>query len=282
MMTLRIFRHFQLVIQLMVDKRVSLWPKILFIFLPLIMVLVPIGFEVPDFLPVFGLLDDLLFLFGCSLIFRQLVSDEIVADTLAKIQKDAPIERYRHPEEDYRLASGIIGMMVLFLVFGNTILVVWFTAILAVYFFRLIRLAILTKKSVEVDSNHYAELEERVQAVLANTQVKHLRIKVHERKYPQLGYGISMQSLTCLVSKRYLETKGADTVAKEYAILAAHAAFDHVGLLFAIDCDLTRISALMLNTWKKYSRASAEALASAKIEHTGNPDWDLTPSPEAI
>ena len=54
--------HFRLTWRLLLDKRIQFWRKAIMVFLPLVYALIPFAFEIPDFIPLVGMLDDVLLL----------------------------------------------------------------------------------------------------------------------------------------------------------------------------------------------------------------------------
>lgn len=282
-MKIRILRHLQLTFRLALDNRISFWLKLFFFYLPIAYVVLPHAIEVPDFIPVLGFLDDIFLFAICSLLLRELAPDEIVREHLLSLAKDPQVEVHRHPQEDYRLVSGMLAMLIFMTIFGGTVVLTWFVLILVVYFFRLIRLGRLVKKGTPVDGIYHAELNNAVQVQMKGRPMTQMPVIVHTKRSPEVGLGTTFRSLHILVSQAYLEEKGAEWVAREVGLLNAHMALGHTGLLFFVDCDLTMLSRLMFHRWLQNAEASAESLVkNARTEQAPSPmnlEWSSEVNP---
>ena len=278
-MRIRILRHIQLVFRLALDNRISFWLKLFFIYLPLAYAVIPHAVKVPDFIPVLGLLDDIFLFTICSLLLRALAPDELVREHLLSLAKDPAIEAHRHSEEDMRLATGLMAMIIFMTIFGGSVILTWFVLILVVFFFRLIRLGSLVNKGTRIDQEHHTELWQAVQAQMKDLPITQLPVVVHNKRSPDVGLGTTFRTLHILVSQAYLDENGAEVVAREIALLNAHLAFGHTGLMFFLDCDLTQLSRLMFHRWTLNAEASAKSLlrnaAQPKASASMNPDWNL-------
>ena len=84
---LQFVRHlpgfFRLYWRLLLDARVSIWPKALLV-LSLVYLISPVDF-IPDFIPVIGELDDLVVLLGAAKLFIYLCPREVVQEHVRRI-----------------------------------------------------------------------------------------------------------------------------------------------------------------------------------------------------
>jgi Zn-dependent protease with chaperone function len=119
-MLLKFFNHFRLTWRLSRDKRASIWLKIFLLGLPLAYASIPTP---GDLLPGVGLLDDLVFMGLCSLIFVAISPLALVTEHRNAISGKgadavAHLDGYRYPKESSDLAFGFVVMMLLLALSG--------------------------------------------------------------------------------------------------------------------------------------------------------------------
>ena len=117
-MLIDLFNHFHLTWRLLWDRRVNAWLKVFVIGLPVVYTLIPLP---DDILPVIGLLDDVIFVGICTLIFNALCPVSLVNEYRQMLRGQASgewsnLDMYRYPNERRDLAIGfaiLIGLIAL-------------------------------------------------------------------------------------------------------------------------------------------------------------------------
>lgn len=168
-MLVEILNHFKLVERLMRDRRVNKWLKIFLIFIPLAYGILP--FPPDDFLPVIGLLDDLLLLAVTTILFVTMCPEDVVREHKLFISGLFPstrpvhLEEYRCETENRDLALGFVSAVAILLLGG------YLAGILLLLFFgvgyttvRLKQNQILAQ-ATQVNDQHYPDLYENLKEV---------------------------------------------------------------------------------------------------------------------
>ena len=134
-MLIEMLNHFRLVGRLVRDRRVNKWLKIFLIFIPLAYVFLP--FPPDDFLPLLGLLDDLLLLAVTSILFVTMCPETVVREhklTLTGLfpsTRPINLEEYRCETENRDLALGFVSAIAILLLGG------YFAGVFLLLFFGL-------------------------------------------------------------------------------------------------------------------------------------------------
>jgi len=153
-MIVRILNHFRLTGRLLMDKRVKIWLKLALIALPAIYAVVPFAIDIPDFIPVVGLVDDLMLAIASTSTFNIVCPSEIVREHNLAIQGIAGetascLEFYRHPDELRNLGLGLIITTVILLAAGMAAGFVWMLLFLAGYGFSSLQRSQLLGNAVQ-------------------------------------------------------------------------------------------------------------------------------------
>jgi uncharacterized membrane protein YkvA (DUF1232 family) len=121
-MIVKILNHFRLTGRLVQDRRVNKWLKVFLVFIPLVYVFLP--FPPDDFLPLLGLLDDLLLLTVTTILFVEMCPETLVREHKLALTGLSPsagsinLEDYRCKTENHDLALGFIFAVVVLLLGG--------------------------------------------------------------------------------------------------------------------------------------------------------------------
>lgn len=121
-MIVKILNHFRLTWRLVQDRRVNKWLKVFLVFIPLAYVFLP--FPPDDFLPLLGLLDDLLLLTVTTILFVEMCPETVVREHklaltgLFTSARSINLEDYRCKTENRDLALGFIFAVVILLLGG--------------------------------------------------------------------------------------------------------------------------------------------------------------------
>ena len=114
-MLIEILNHFRLTGRLVLDKRVNKWLKIFLVFIPLAYVF--LIFPPDDFIPVIGLLDDLLLLAVTTILFITMCPEDVVREHRLILTGSLPqtkpinLEDYRCETENRDLALGFVTLI---------------------------------------------------------------------------------------------------------------------------------------------------------------------------
>lgn len=121
-MLIEILNHFRLTGRLVMDKRVNKWLKIFLVFIPLAYVF--LIFPPDDFIPVIGLLDDLLLLAVTTILFITMCPEDVVREHRLILTGSLPqtkpinLEDYRCETENRDLALGFVSAIGILLLGG--------------------------------------------------------------------------------------------------------------------------------------------------------------------
>jgi hypothetical protein len=248
---------------------VSIWLKIVFIFIPMIFVVFPWFFEVPDSYPVVGLLDDVFILWIATSFFRYLSPKAVVKEHLVRMDRRPPIEALRHPYEDHALASGVTNLLLLVILVGSTVAVIWLGMAVLVYWIRRGHARRLLKKAVCVSAENYPDFHQALKVTPINMPKCCFQVRVVPGKTRIKTLLNTPEGFIWLISERLVRTKAPDQLAQEAARQAAHVMLGHRGLLEFIGSDITYLSRLVFHKWLRAAEESAANVAGEYLSKNG-------------
>lgn len=256
--------HIRLVRRLVNDPRVSIWLKIVFIFVPMVFMVFPWFFEVPDAYPVVGLLDDFFILWIATSLFRHLSPKAVVKEHLVRMDRRPPIEELRHPNEDHALASGLMNVLLLVVLVGSSVAVIWLGMAALVFLIRRWHARRLLKKAECVTNENYPDFHQALKVMPINLPENCFQVRVVPGRTRIKTLLNTPEGFIWLLGERRIGSKAPDQLAQEAAYQAAHLMLGHRGLLAFIECDITYLARLIFIKWLK---AADESAANVAGEH---------------
>jgi len=258
----KFFNHFRLTWRLSRDERVSLWLKLFLGGAPLVYAALPTP---DDFLPVVGLLDELVFLGLSTLIFNAACPMAIVNEHKNIIEGGvgnpaADLDLYRYPSEQRDLASGF-AITFLLLILGG-----WYAGILGALLFgigylsaRLMRSRALSN-AVQVTENQLSHLHEPLQA--AKRHLPPTTVELFVTQNPVLnaytfGYG---EPYTIILTSALVERLTPDEIQAVIGHELGHVHLGHASLI-SLMSGIGGIARLLFFRWSRSCEYSADAIA---------------------
>jgi len=257
----RLLTHVRLVGKLYRDPRVNAFIKLVFFLVPLAFVLIPWFFEVPDFLPILGLSDDLLILLLGSMLFRLLVPSAVVEELLneAAIPR---LESLRHPDEDHALAKGLFWFIISVTLLGSAFSIGWLTLCLIVYLIRKRYQLKRITMSKPLPAGLPLEFMDALNKIHSFLQGYKYQVVVYPSDTPMNVFIHTRDGYIWLVSKAEVNSGDFETLAKQAACYAARVLLRHHGLRTLIENDPMGLARLIFRKWLDCSRISEEQVAA--------------------
>ena len=258
----KLFNHFRLTWRLSRDKRVSLWLKLFLGLAPLVYA----GMPTPDdFLPVVGLLDELVFLGLCTFVFNAacplvIVSEHNRAITGKSDDPAADLDLYRHPSEQRDLASGFVITFLLLILGG------WYAGILGAILFSFGYLSAALMRSralsnaVQVTENQLSHLYEPLQA--AKRHLPPTTVELFVTQNPVLnaytfGYG---EPYTIILTSALVERLTPEEIQAVIGHELGHVHLGHASLI-SLMSGIGGIARLLFYRWSRSCEYSADSIA---------------------
>ncbi len=288
-MLMNIFNHFRLTGRLVLDKRVNKWLKIFLIFIPLAYLLLP--FPPDDFLPIVGLLDDLLLLGVTSILFVTMCPEAVVREHRLIITGNLPLgrpvklEEYRCETENRDLALGFvcgIGILILGGFLAGVFLLLFFGI---GYLTANMRRDQILASAVRIGPHQrpilYEDLVE-VQKLLPPVRVSLFVIQDPQMNAYTFGYD---EPYTIVLTSSLVEKLTKEEIRAVIGHEIGHILFGHVRII-SIAGTQFGVGRLLFYKWSRSCEYSADA--AALIASRGNPlpltssllklTWGLTDS----
>jgi len=258
----KLIDHFRLTWRLAHDKRVSLWLKLFLGVTPLVYAGIPTP---DDALPVVGLLDELVFLGLCTLVFNAACPMGIVNEHKRVIEGSegypgADLDLYRYPSEQRDLASGFVITFLLLILGG------WYAGILGAILFGFGYLAAAIMRSralsnaVQVTESQLSHLYGPLLAAQRN--LPPTKVELFVTQNPVLnaytfGYG---EPYTIILTSALVERL---TPAEIQAVIGHELGHVHLGhaSLISLMSGIGGIARLLFYRWSRSCEYSADSIA---------------------
>jgi len=261
-MLLKLFNHFRLTWRLARDKRVSLWLKMFLAGTPLVYAAIPMP---DDVLPVIGILDELVFLGLCTLIFNAASPMAVVKEHKRFIDgresaSGTDLDHYRYPTEQRDLASGFVITFLLLILGG------WYAGILGAILFGFGYLAAALMRgralsnSVQVSESQLSHLYGPFQA--AQRHLSPMKVELFVTQNPVLnaytfGYG---EPYTIILTSALVERLTPKEIQAVIGHELGHVHLGHASLI-SLMSGLGGITRLLFYRWSRSCEYSADAIA---------------------
>ena len=232
-MLTKIINYFRLTWLLSWDKRVSLWLKSFLLLVPGIYALIPLP---DDFIPVIGVIDDLILFILCSLIFVMLSPTGVVKEISTRINHtmDDPVydlDVYHHPGEQS-------GLVISFAIIAISLLIAGYPAgILGLLFFiagiyssRMMRGQALGN-ALQVSEQQLPEIHKALQKALS--KLPPVKVELFVTQNPtmnafSLGYS---EPYTIFLTSALVENLDSEEIQAVIGHELGHIYFEHVRLI---------------------------------------------------
>ena len=261
-MALKFFNHFRLTWRLARDKRVGQWLKLFLGGAPLIYAAIPMP---DDLLPVVGLLDELVFIGLCTLIFKAACPMAIVNEHKRAIEGGegnpaADLDLYRYPSEPRDLASGF-AITFLLLILGG-----WYAGILGALLFgfgylsaSLMRGRALSN-AVQVTENQLSHLYDPLKAAQENLSPRKVALFVTQNPVMNaytFGYG---EPYTIILTSALVERLTPGEIQAVIGHELGHIHLGHASLI-SLMAGIGGVARLLFYRWSRSCEYSADTIA---------------------
>ena len=258
----RVFSHFQLTWRLVLDKRVSVWLKIFLFFIPLTYMLIPFP---GDFAPFIGMLDDVVFLIICTILFnaacptsiknehKHLVNQIITVDNLK-------IDNLRFPTEIRDLIIGFLILIILLLVGGY---LAGFAGLLLFglgYLMSNIQRGNIMSNAVQVSDRQLPNLNRCLQNALGNLRIMDVKLFVTQNPTMNaftFGYD---EPYSIVLTSSLVEKLNDKEIQAVIGHELGHVIFEHARLISMMS-GMAGLNKLIFFQWSRSCEYSADSIA---------------------
>lgn len=267
-MFLKIFNHFRLTWRLLLDKRVSAWLKLFLIGVPFVYSLIPlpVPLNIPDIVPLVGLLDDLFFISVASLIFNSLCPQAVVQQHQTALgQISAPvqdtIQAYRNPDEPRDLAISfllIVGILTLTGSLAGILLLITFAVSYALTGWSRAK---MLASALQVSERQLPGLYQAYQK--AQAQLPPVKANLFVSYNPQMNaytFGYN-EPYTIVLTSALVEKLTPAEIQAVIGHEVGHVLFGHVLLISVMSTSITGLERLLFYRWSRSCEYSADAMA---------------------
>jgi Zn-dependent protease with chaperone function len=256
----RFLNQFRLAFRLLFDRRVSVWLKLFLVGAPLLYFVIPLP---DDILPFLGILDDVIFITLCVLVFNVLAPDSAKEKYCRELKGTRLLDLYRYPSEGRDLALGF-GVT-----FGLLALLGYLAGMLAIFFFvigyfsaRFMRSSMLAN-ALHVNERQLPHLFALLQK--AQTHLPPLRVHLLVIQNPMLNafaFGFE-EPYTIVLTSDLVERLTPQEIQAVIAHELGHIHFGHVRLtsLMGGMSGLFSLLRLLFFQWQRSCEYSADAVA---------------------
>jgi len=275
---MRIFNHFRLAWRLMFDRRVSIWIKALIVGLPAVYAAIPMALEIPDYLPLVGLLDDVMLLAVASVVFVVASPPQLVRGHRLAIQSqmdrrgdaarglDAPnghldLEVLRHPQEINSLAVGLGLVVALLLAAGNTVGMIWLASFGIGYLATRLERGRMLANAIKVTARQFPKLNQAYLA--AQRSLPGVQLDLFVVQDPRLNaftYGYR-EPYSLVVTSGLVEKLSQEEIQAVIGHEMGHILFQHTLLIYVTHTSILGVEQLLFPWWSRSCEYSADAVA---------------------
>lgn len=265
-MTITILNHFRLTWRLMKDSRVRIWYKVLFLAIPATYAAIPFAFEIPDLIPVVGLVDDVLLLVVGSLIFNAVSPTDVVLQHRQALNGIGAInqmnmEMFRHRDELRSLGIGLLVSVAALILSGMAAGIFWIFLFGIGYINTGMQRARYLANAVEVSASQLPELYNVFQvAQVGLTPVKVNLLVTQNPVMNAFTFGLK-EPYTLVLTSALVENLTLDEIQAVIGHELGHIHFNHVLLISIMGASVTRIERLLFYKWSRSCEYSADAIA---------------------
>ncbi|RPI34795.1 MAG: hypothetical protein EHM70_01685 [Chloroflexota bacterium] len=262
----KIFNHFRLTWRLVLDPRVSGTLKAFLVGLPLVYAVLPLPLEVPDVVPLIGLIDDMLFLSVTTLIFNALCPRPVVEshEVALGLRRDVPrddLEVYRNPSENRDLAIGFALIVLIMLVVGALVGVIMLLIFGASYLISHWERGRMLGNAVQITEHQLPNLHEslvKAQAGLPPVKVNLFVLQNPSMNAYTFGYN---EPYTIVLTSGLVERLEPDELQAVIGHEIGHILFGHVTIISIMATSITGLERLVFYRWSRSCEYSADAVA---------------------
>ena len=258
----RIFSHFQLTWRLFWDKRITVWLKIFLIFLPLVYALIPLP---DDVVPFVGMLDDVLFVIVCTIIFNAACPTVIKTEhkhlaNAAIVGNNLRIDSLRYPTENRDLLIGFLILIVILLLGGYLAGLVGLLLFGVGYITSNIHRGSVLSNAVQVSERQLPNLYNCLQSALGN--LSPVNVKLFVTQNPAMNaYTFGYEEPYSIVLTSALVEKLND--GELQAVIGhelGHILFEHARLI-SLMSGMAGLNRLIFYQWSRSCEYSADSVA---------------------
>jgi Zn-dependent protease with chaperone function len=275
-MITKIVNHFRLTGRLLKDRRVKTWLKVALIALPTAYAVIPFSVEIPDFIPLVGLLDDLLLIGVCTLVFTLVCPVVLVREHRQAIDGTSPegsvnLEIFRHPEEMSNLGLGLVVTTTAMLVTGLSVGLVWMMLMLAGYGFSLVQRSRLLGNAIECTEGQLPELHQVLQG--AGDGLDPIQVSMFVTQNPIMNaytFGFR-EPYTIVLTSALVEKLSPEEIRAVIGHELGHIHFNHVILINLMSISVTGLERMIFYKWSRSCEYTADAMALRASENDPKP-----------
>lgn len=258
----RIFSHFQLTWRLFWDKRITIWLKIFLIFLPIFYALLPLP---DDVVPFIGMLDDVLFIIVCTIIFNA-ACPSVIKEEHKRLTNDAiigadlPIDSLRYPTENRDLLIGFLILIAVLLLGGYLAGLVGLLLFGVGYITSNVHRSKVISNAVQVSDRQLPNLYQCLQSALDN--LRPIKVKLFVTQNPSMNaYTFGYEEPYSIVLTSALVEKLNDSELQ--AVIGhelGHILFEHARLI-SLMAGMAGLNNLIFYQWSRSCEYSADSVA---------------------
>lgn len=263
-MFLKFWNHVRLIYYLIRDKEVSFILKIFFIGLPLFYAIYPFAVEVPDYIPIIGLLDDFLLLVITSWVFLFLCPRKRVNYFRRKISQgflgeDAWVEKLRNSDEQKILAISFCMIILTFIGTGATIGVLMVLGLIYGFVLNRTRREAILSNAIEVNSVHLPEINAEFLRIKKILPAPRIRLMVTQDPLMNAyTFGLDEPYIVVLTSG-LLEKLTHQEIGSVIGHEIGHIIFGHTQLINLLG-SLPALNTIYFYAWNRACEHSADAV----------------------
>ena len=265
-MLIKVLNHFRLTGRLLKDGRVNIWLKAALIVFPVIYAAIPLAIEIPDFVPLIGLVDDLALIGMGTLIFNAVSPSTIVQEHVQTLQgvsgsDGANLEVYRHPDELRNLGIGLLVSVVALLATGMAVGFVWLLLFGLGYIFTGLGRARFLANAIQCTPTQLPELHKALLASQAG--LPRVTVNLFITQNPVMnaftfGY---REPYTIVLTSGLVEKLTLEEIQAVIGHELGHIHFSHVVLINIMGMSITGIERLIFYLWSRSCEYTADAVA---------------------
>ncbi len=275
----KIANHFRLVFRLLRDKRVKLWLKIGLLGIPVIYGIIPFGIEIPDFVPVVGLIDDIFVAAICSWIFVHSAPRAVINEHNAMINgtvssdthQGMDLESFRHPQEIHDLGIGFVIVLAAMLITGYSGGLLLALSLGGAWAAVAAQRKQLMSNAILCTENQVPEVYAKLQDAKRNLPAVDIQIFVSQN--PTMNaYTFGMnEPYTIVLTSALVNSLEPDELHGVIGHEIGHILFHHVSLINIISRSIIGFEKFFFLKWSRSSEYSADRISLVSTANNPNP-----------